>query len=354
MAETLRVGIVGAGDIARAQHLPGWQQLPGVNVVAIADTVAPAAERAREEFHLERAVTDYRRLVDDPTLDVIDVCCPSALHAEVSIAALQAGKHVLCEKPLATSRGDAMAVLAAERASGKRLMVAQQLRFDPRTTALRQGLEQLPLGHVYYARGQWLRRRRVPGRPGFTQKALSGGGPLYDLGVHMLDLGWWLMGCPAPLCVSGSVFNHLIRRTDLRSEWGTWEPAIIDVEDYAVGQIRFAGGGILALEVSWLGFQFEQEFNRLQLYGTQAGALWPDGRVFGETDGKPWNVQLADLHGDKPHREAIRQFVHALVNDLPLAVPSWQSATEIAMLDALYRSAEQQKEVPVEAIAAST
>jgi predicted dehydrogenase len=350
MTTPLRVGIVGAGDIARQQHIPGWLQLPQAKLAAIADNVVAAAERAREEFHIERAETDYRRLLDDPSIDVIDICCPSGLHAEVAIAALKAGKHVLCEKPLATSRADAVAVLAAERASGKKLMVAQQFRFDCRTASLLQGIGQLNLGHVYFARGQWLRRRRVPGRPGFTRKELSGGGPLYDLGVHMLDLAWWLMGCPAPLSASGSVFNHLARRGDLRGEWGTWDPATIDVEDFAIGLLRFEGGGLLSLEVSWLGFQPEQDFHRLQLFGTRAGALWPDGRLFGETDGKPWDVQLAEIHGDKPHREAIRQFARAIVENTPVPVPSWQSASEISMLDALYRSAECGGEMRVERI----
>lgn len=343
----LRVGLVGAGAIARDQHLPGWRLVPQARVVAVADASLTAAEQAAHEFSLPRFETDYRVLLDDPTIDVIDVCCPSALHAQVTIAALQAGKHVLCEKPLATSRADAEAVWAAAQASGKKLMIGQQMRFDASIPPLLQTLQSISLGHVYFARVQWLRRRRVPGRPGFTFKAFSGGGPLYDLGVHLLDLAWWLMGAPEPLAASAATFNHLAKRGDLGTEWGSWDAKAIDVEDFAAGQIRLAGGSMLSLEVSWLGFQPEQDFHRLQLFGAQAGLVWPDCRMFGETAGKPWNLQLPRPQGEKPHREVIRQFSQAVLDDTPVPVPPEQSVQVIAMLEALYESAAQGAEVRI-------
>lgn len=343
----LRVGLVGAGSIARDQHLPGWGLVPQAKVVAVADASLAAAEKTAADFQLDRFETDYRRLLDDPSIDVIDICCPSALHAQVSIAALSAGKHVLCEKPMATSRPDAEAVLAAAHAAGKKFMIGQQMRFDQSVALLRQTLESIPLGHVYYARAQWLRRRRVPGRPGFTFKAYSGGGPMYDLGVHVLDLSWWLMGCPEPLAANGAAFNHLVKRPDLGTEWGSWDAKAIDVEDFAVGTIRLAGGGMLNLEVSWLGFQPERDFYRVQLFGTQAGLVWPDCRMFGETAGKPWDLQLPRQRGEKPHREVIRQFAQAVLNDEPVPVPPEHSVQTIAMLEAIYQSSAEGREVRI-------
>lgn len=343
----LRVGLIGAGSIARDQHLPGWGLVPQATVVAVADASLAAAEKTAADFSLPRFETDYRVLLDDPSIDVIDICCPSALHAQVSIAALSAGKHVLCEKPMATSRADAEAVLAAARAAGKKFMIGQQMRFDASIPPLRQTLQTIDLGHVYYARAQWLRRRRVPGRPGFTFKAYSGGGPLYDLGVHVLDLTWWLMGAPEPLAASAATFNHLAKRGDLGTEWGSWDAKTIDVEDFAAGQIRLAGGSLLSLEVSWLGFQPERDFHRVQLFGTRAGLLWPDCRMFGETAGKPWDLQLPRPKGEKPHREVIRQFAQAILDDKPVPVPPEQSVQVIAMLEALYASAAQGAEVRI-------
>lgn len=344
----LRVAVIGAGAISRQQHLVGWAQLPEVQVVALAEVSAEALLEVADEFAIPRRETDYRALLDDPSIDVVDVCVPSALHAEVSVAALQAGKHVLCEKPMATSREGAAAMLAAQRAAGKKLMIAQHMRFDPSVLALRGFAPPESLGTVYYARAQWLRRRRLPGRPGFTQKKLSGGGPLFDIGVHVLDLAWWLMGCPRPLSASGGVFDHLARRDDLGTEWGAWDPATIDVEDFAAGLLRFEGGGLLTLESSWLGLQAEAEATRLQVYGSRLGIVWPACRVFGETAGRPWDIQLSWPPDDRPHRETIRQFAQALLNDRSVPIPPEQSATGIAMLEALYRSAERRSEQPVE------
>ena len=345
----LRVAVIGAGAISRLQHLVGWAQLPEARLVGLAEVSPDALHAAADEFAIPRRETDYRALLDDDGIDVIDVCVPSALHAEVSIAALQAGKHVLCEKPMATSRAGAAGMLAAQRAAGKKLMIAQHMRFDPSVLALRGFAPPESLGTVYYARAQWLRRRRLPGRPGFTQKRLSGGGALFDIGVHVLDLAWWLMGCPRPLTASGGAFDHLARRGDLGTEWGSWDPATIDVEDFAAGLLRFEGGGLLCLESSWLGLQAKVDVARLQVYGTRLGFVWPECRLFGETAGHPWDIQLSWPPGDRPHREAIRQFAHALLDDRPVPIPPEQSANGIAMLEALYRSAERHSEQPVEA-----
>lgn len=348
LSDGLRVALIGAGGIAQDQHLPGWNKVPWARLVAAADPSPQALAELAKVAPLDRLVSDYRELLDDRTIDVVDVCAPSALHAEIVIAALAAGKHVLCEKPMATSKADAAAILAAWRASGKKLMIAQHLRFDPRVTQLRAYLASHSPGDIYYTRGQWLRRRRLPARAGFTVRALSGGGALYDLGVHLLDLGWWLCGCPAPRSVSGATYSHLARRGDLGGEWGQWNSATIEVEDFATGLLRFANGSVMSLEVSWLAFQCEAEVTRLQLLGTQAGIVWPEGRISGENQGVPWDVELREPTGEKPHHEVIRQFATAVWGDQPVPIPPDQSANVIAMLDSLYASAATGREVAVE------
>lgn len=354
MTLPLRVAILGTGAIARSQHLPAWSKLPEFELAALADASPVSLAAVPAEFPIERRVTDYRELLDDKSIDVVDICMPSALHAEACIAALAAGKHVLCEKPMATSRTDAAAILAAWRASGKKLMVAQHMRFEPSVLQLRTYLEHNPPGDVYYTRAQWLRRRRLPARPGFTDKRLSGGGALYDLGVHLLDLSWWLIGCPAPVSVSGVTFNRLARRRDIGSEWGTWEPTTIDVEDFASGLVRFAGGAAISLEVSWLGFQPEGEFWRLQMYGTRSGVTWPESVVVGEDNFIPWDLKLAEAKGEKAHHHVIRQFARAVIDDAPVPVPPEQSANVIAMLDGLYASSSSGREASIEPFEANS
>jgi predicted dehydrogenase len=347
MSLPLRVALIGTGAIARSQHLPAWAKLPEFKVVALADSSPVSLAAVPGEVQVERRVSDYRELLDDREIDVVDICVPSALHAEVATAALLSGKHVLCEKPMATCRADAARVLDAWRISGKKLMIGQHMRFEPSVSQLRAYLQRNPPGDIYFTRGQWLRRRRLPARPGFTDRRLSGGGALYDLGVHMLDLAWWLAGCPRPASISGQTFNRLARRRDIGSEWGTWEPTTIDVEDFAVGLVRFTNGSVVSLEVSWLGFQPEDEFWRLQLYGTHAGVSWPECRIIGEDHLIPWNLQLAEAKGEKAHHQVIREFGRAILADTPVPVPPEQSANVIAMLDSLYRSAETGKEAEI-------
>lgn len=348
--QKLHVAVIGAGRIAQGEHLPAWRRFPDASVVAIADPSLEALETVGREFSIESRVDDYRELLDDPQIDVIDVCAPSALHAAMTIAALEAGKHVLCEKPMATSACDAAAVLDAQRRCDGKLMIAQHLRFHPATLGLRSSLERYPLGEVYYARAQWLRRRRLPASPAFTRKALSGGGALYDLGVHMLDLTWWLMGCPKPALVSGATFDRLSRSSDVGGEWGTWDPNRVEVEDFAAGWVRFENGAVLALETSWLGFQAEQDCWHVRLYGDKAGATWPEARVFGETNRRPWEQRSTVPRGPKAHHAVLHAFAKAVVCNTSVPVPTGQSATVIAMLEALYRSAAEGLEVAVETL----
>ena len=348
---TLQVALIGAGAIAREQHLPAWFKLSSAQVVAVAEPSSEALAAIPAELHIGRRVGDYRRVLEDPTIDAVDICVPSALHAEVIIASLNADKHVLCEKPMATSAADAAAILKAWRASGKKLMIGQHMRFEPSVERLVGYLGRHPPGDVYYARGQWLRRRRLPGRPGFTNRALSGGGALYDIGVHVLDLAWWLMGCPRPTVASGAVFNKLAKRTDLGSEWGQWDPASFDVEDFAAGLIRFENGAALTLEASWLALQPVDEFYRVQLFGTEAGVVWPDGVISCEEERTPSDVTLSPTTGQRAHHRVIQEFARAVLDDLPVPVPPEQSATVIAMLDALYRSSATGRECDVVAVA---
>jgi predicted dehydrogenase len=345
-AAQLNIGLIGAGLIARDQHFPAWRKIPFTRVLAVADSSADALVHFGEE-QVPLRFTDYRELLAEPRIDVVDICAPSGLHAEVTIAALRAGKHVLVEKPMATNRADAEAMLRTARECNRKLMVAQHLRFGPSMLQLRKYLERHPLGDVYYARGQWLRRRRLPARPGFTRHSLSGGGAIYDLGIHMFDLTWWTMGCPRPVTVTGGMYDHLSRRDDLGSEWGQWDHTQVEVDDFAAGLVRFENGALLSLEVSWLGFMKEPEFWRMQLFGQQRGLAWPDLVVTGETDRIPWDVQLSEPDGEKAHHETIRRFAEAVLNDQPVPVPPEQSATAIAVLEGLAISHRQGREQPI-------
>ena len=345
MSTSLRVGVVGVGGIARDQHLPAWARLPQAELVAIADISAEALDEAGKHFAIPHRYRDWQELVDRDDIDVVDVCTPNRSHAPVALAALLSGKHVLCEKPLGTSSAEVLALQDAARSSGRVLMTAQSTRYKAVSRQLKALVDEGRLGDVYYARAQYLRRRWVPPRATFIESRLSGGGPVMDIGVHVLDLAYWFMGCPEPVSVSALVDSKLAHREDLGGGWGEWNRDRFDVEDFAAGFIRFANGAALTLETSWLGFQPERELIRLQCFGTQGGLVWPDGTLIGETTKVPWSLRVDEPSRDDAYFDEIRDFARAVQEGLPSPVPVEETLPVIRILEAMYESARTKAEV---------
>jgi len=214
-----------------------------------------------------RCYADYREMLKAEKPEVVAVALPNCLHAQVATDCLRAGAHVLCEKPMAMNVGECRGMLRAAAKARRKLMINFSYRYTPATRFLKRIVDEGRLGRVYYARTGWHRRRGIPGIGGwFTTKKMSGGGPLIDLGVHRIDLAWWLMGCPEPVAVSGStyaVFGPKLARARGKS---------YTVEDLAAGIVRFAGGQTLLVEVSWACNMPEGERMFTELYGDKGGA----------------------------------------------------------------------------------
>jgi predicted dehydrogenase len=225
------------------------------------------------------------------------------------------------------------------------LMTVQQLRFDKTARQFKALIDGGMLGDVYYARAQWLRRRLLPARPTFTERALSGGGPAFDIGVHVLDLACWFMGWPEPVTVSASLSAHLAHRPDVGGEWGDWDHGRFEVEDFAAGFVRFANDAVLTLETSWLAFQPEKELIKVQCFGKRGGLIWPDGVIFGETNRVPWDLKLADTAKPSSHYEEILCFAEAVRDGLPSPIPVSETLKTIRILEAFSRSSELRREV---------
>jgi predicted dehydrogenase len=195
MSKLLKVGIVGVGGIAHT-HMPGWEKSEHAEVVAGTDVFEELLADWGKKHNVTKLTTRLEDLLEDKDIDIIDVCTPSAYHAPITIAALKAGKHVICEKPLAPTPEEVRAMIAARDESGKLLMTAQHMRFHGSSQAYKREIEDGQLGDIYHARSWWLRRASFPTRPSFWLKEHSGGGPCIDIGVHVLDLTLWLMGNP--------------------------------------------------------------------------------------------------------------------------------------------------------------
>jgi predicted dehydrogenase len=336
--QKLRVGVIGLG-IGR-HHIKGWQEHPQVEVVAIADPDAERLALVGDEFGVAGRYASAAALLDNAQLDVVSVCTPNKFHKELTLAALAAGCHVLCEKPMAMNAQEGREMLDAANAAGKRLMINFSYRFSAASRALKTQVDAGLFGDFYFGRSIWHRRRGMPGFGGwFGTKALAGGGPLIDLGVHRLDLALWLMGYPQPTWVMGSTYNPIA--SEIASKAGK----TFDVEDLAAGFIRFENGATLALEASWAANIQEAELMETRLLGTKAGLLQKnlnegytfDAHVFTEVNGAP-----VDMHMCPPTalaKSAMHDYAEAILSAQPHPAGGDQGLVVMEILDALYESA---------------
>lgn len=335
---TLKVGVVGTG--IGQFHIRGYQKVEGVEVTALVDLEKERARTIARQYHIPYALTDYQDLIDMDEIEAVSVCTPNALHREVAVAALEAGKHVLCEKPLAHNAEEGAKIVEVARKSGKKLMMAFNNRFRGDTGVLKRYIEAGELGEIYYAKTGWVRRRGIPGHgTWFTTKALSGGGPLIDLGVHVLDLTLWLMGSPKARSVVGATYAKFgPTQRPPKGRKGTF-----DVEDLATAFIRLKNGATVFLEASWAS-NVGAERTYSELMGTRGGAEWSPLRIYQEKHGT-----LVDLEPRFPqisgHEAEIAHFVECIWNDQEPMAPGEEGLEIMRILDAIYLSAETGKEV---------
>jgi predicted dehydrogenase len=274
-------------------------------------------------------------------LDIVSVATPNHTHKPLTLAALEAGCHVLCEKPMALNTAEAREMVDAARAAGKRLMISFNYRFSTPSFAAKQEIEAGTLGDIYYGRTVWLRRSGIPRFGGwFGQKAFSGGGPLIDLGVHRLDLALWLMGHPRPVWVMGSTYNLL------GSALAREQNVEFDVEDMAVALIRFENGASLELEASWAANIREKEWMETRLLGSKGGLVQRNIR-----QGYQFQAEILiqragsklerKLHSSQQTVEStMYHLVDCIANARTHMAPGEEGLVVMEILDAIYQSAE--------------
>jgi predicted dehydrogenase len=342
----LRVGVIGLG-MGRA-HIEGWKQHPQVEVVAIADPDVQRLAAVGDQYGIPGRHATAEAMLAAEALDVVSVCTPNKFHKDLTLMALAAGCHVLCEKPMAMNAAEGREMLAAAERAGRRLMINFSFRFTAQSRALKAQVDGGVFGEFYFGRSVWHRRRGMPGFGGwFGTKALAGGGPLIDLGVHRLDLALWLMGYPKPTWVMGATYDPIARA--LAEKAGK----TFDVEDLAAAFIRFENGATLALEASWAANIAEAELMETRLLGTKAGLLQRnlnegytfDAHIFTELNGAPFDLHL---HPQPAHAvtamnasapSAMHDYADAILHDRPHPAPGEEGLTVMKLLDAIYESA---------------
>ena len=346
----LRVGIIGSGSIAQAVHIPGYQKVEGVKLAAFCDTNRKTLKAAAEKFGVKQTYTDYKKMLAAAKLDAVSVCTPNAFHAAPTIAALKAGAHVLVEKPIALNADEARRMAAAARKAKRLLMVAFNSRWRADVQYLKRCVESGMLGDIYYGEAVYLRRRGIPGWGVFVNKELSGGGPLIDVGVHMLDLALYLMGHPKPTVAFGATYTMFGQRSDVFGGMGQWDPAKFSVEDFGVGMVRFDNGATLILKASWAA-NIGEDQHHVMLLGSEAGLNTSPARIFREEQGSVVDIAPTRLPKVDTYAEEINQFVKAIRDGAPSPVPAEQGLMATAILDAIYESAAAGAEVAVKSVA---
>jgi predicted dehydrogenase len=355
MSKKLKIGIIGSGGIAQSCHMPGYASMPDLcEIVALCDVNPETAQKAAEKFSVSRTTADYRELLADPEIDAVSVTTPNAYHLQPTVEALQAGKHVLCEKPLALNAEEARQMCRAAKDSGKILQVALQQRFTGSMRFMKEYIDAGHMGHIYYARAQALRRRGVPAWGVFIDKEKQGGGPLIDIGVHILDMTLFLMGYPKPISAFGKTWDTLGKNPELYNIWGDYDRGAFTVEDFAVGLIKFEDGSAVTLESSFMGNMGGDPFET-QLYGTKAGAIvkgygGPEPiKIFTEQNRQLFDMVPTNIpRVESAHVAEVQAFVDAIVHDKPSPVPGEQGMILNAIFDAIYRSSETGREEPVD------
>jgi predicted dehydrogenase len=355
----LRVGVIGLGW-AGQRHLEAYDALAGAKVVALAGLEEPAREKLARRYAIERQVARWEDLVELDDLDAVSVAVPTYLHAPIAIAALQRGLHVLSEKPIARNGDEADAMVAAARAANRVLDVAFNHRQRGDIQELKAAIDAGRLGRPYYSKAWWLRRTGIPTMGSwFTQSDLAGGGPLVDIGIHVLDYALFLLGNPEVRAVSASTYDLLATAgfgsSPDANKTGATDAKAFDVEDLASVFMRLADGGTLLVEASWAAHRRAGDEFGVTLYGTEGGAelivdhLAPVGslRIFGDDDGTPVATRVTAKPG-RGHFAVIEQFADKIRSGEWRDHDGSAAAGLARVVDACYRSAAEQREVRID------
>lgn len=351
-SDIVRIGIIGCGGIANGKHMPALKKLKNVEMVAFCDLIEKKALAAKEKFGTPDATvcTDYKKLLEDKTIDVVHVLTPNRSHSFITVDALEAGKHVMCEKPMAINSAEAQKMLDAAKRTGKKLSIGYQSRHRPDSVYLKQEVEAGTLGDIYYAKATAIRRRAVPTWGVFLNEYEQGGGPLIDIGTHALDLTLWMMNNYKPKYCVGTKYHALNGQTNQGNDWGNWDPAKFTVEDCAFGFVVMENGATINLEASWALNVLDAREAITQLCGTLGGADMLDGLRFNgirnnqkymfipQLEGKGAAFYSASKAESAAEREE-RLWIDAVVNDRDPVVLPEQAIVVTKILEGIYTSA---------------
>lgn len=349
MAKKVRIGVIGTGGIANGAHLPGYALIPDeCEIVALCDIDPKALEKTLQKYPVKNTFDDHQKMLEMDEIDAVSVCTPNYAHYECTLNALKAGKHVLCEKPIAMNATEAKEMVATARKEGKILQIGYNSRFAPSNQALKRFVDAGELGDIYYARAQSLRIRGIPGWGVFIDKEKQGGGPLIDIGVHILDLTLWLMGHPKPVAASGVTYQKFGKRGDIVGFMGQWDYKKFTVEDFASALIRLDNGATIVLESSFVA-NIPEEVHNSTLLGTEGGATTSPFSITQERHKSVFSYEPKIPNPNiNTHHAEMKAFVECVRDKKEPLVTGEHGLMVAQIMDAIYKSSELGREVPIE------
>lgn len=334
----LKIAIIGCGGIAQTVHIPNYTKHKElVKIVAVCDDTEERAKQVAEKWGVSHFYQDYEKMLQEIEIDAVSVCTPNKFHAEITIAALEAGCHVLCEKPPAVTVAEAEEMANTARRMNKFLTYGFHYRHSPEVDLLKEFVVNGEFGSIYAAKSQAIRRRGIPGWGVFTNKELQGGGALIDIGVHMLDTTLYLMGYPEPEIVLGTTYQKLGQRNGV-GLMGKWDWENFSVEDMARGMIIFKDGSSILLEAAFAANVEKDEVMQVSLMGDQGGADVFPVKIYQEKHNALIDSTPAYLPESDYYEVQFERFINCCLNDIePISKPE-EAVILQKIIRALYES----------------
>lgn len=357
-SKPFKLAFIGTGGISHA-HATGYSKMGDeIQIVAGCDIKQSALDSFCAKWGKDiRQYKDYNEMLrEEKDVDAISVCTPNGVHKDPTIAALNAGKHVIVEKPMAMNAAEAKAMLAAARKNKKHLTIGFQWRFDRRSQMIRKQIASGEFGKILYVRVQALRRRGIPNWGVFGQKKLQGGGPMIDIGVHCTEMAHFMMGAPKPVSATGNTWTYLgDKPMKAMCGWPNWDYKTYTVEDLAVGMVRFETGAMMSIESSFAA-HIEKDIWNVTIMGEKGGATWETGMVHKDQDGFMWNMTSPCLGGgggangldwNDIFNVKMRNFIECARDGKEDIAEGENGVMVQQILDGVYASAEAGKEVAI-------
>ncbi|WP_281974508.1 Gfo/Idh/MocA family protein [Halobacillus litoralis] len=342
----LRMGMIGVGGIAQGRHIPSFLELKDKVVLsAVQDVNEERAKEVAEKYNIPQVFSEYEEMFKE--VDAVTICTPNKFHAEISIAALEAGVHVLCEKPMAITTAECEAMMEAARRNNRLLSIAYHYRYTPEAQLAKKAVLNNEIGDPLVTRVQAMRRRKVPGWGVFTNKDLQGGGSLIDFGCHLLDLALWLLDDPKPVEVMGKTYDRLSKTPGQVNDWGPFDHETFNVDDHVTSYITFENGESMQFECSWAA-NIKEDHTSLTISGVDGGVSVYPFELYQAKYGALLDSTAKIREGEpSPGLLQASNFVDSCLGEDELIVKPEQALKVTKLMEAIYESSQKGSSVKV-------